>query len=112
VSSRLNGLNPDELEKNSEYKRIESEIPGEDSDRKLNFIGESFHSVKGWMGDFVSSNDLTPHKVSNRLQSFIEFSDDRLDYLAAFLDMSTDYYRHTGVQTLARRLIERSLAEI
>ncbi len=112
VSSRLNGLSPKELEDNSQYKSIESEIPGKNSDSKLSFIGESFDSVKGWMGDLVSSNDLTPQKVSHNLQGFIDFSEDRLDYLAAFLDMSTDYYRHTGVQTLARRLIERSLAEI
>ncbi|MCC5897614.1 MAG: hypothetical protein JJU32_06805 [Phormidium sp. BM_Day4_Bin.17] len=112
VSSRLNGLSPKELEDNSQYKSIKSEIPGKNSDSKLSFIGESFDSVKGWMGDLVSSNDLTPQKVSNGLQGFIDFSEDRLDYLAAFLDMSTDYYRHTGVQTLARRLIERSLAEI
>ncbi len=112
VSGRLNGLSPKELEDNSQYKSIESEIPGKSSDGKLSFIGESFDSVKGWMGDLVSSNDLTPKKVSKGLQGFIDFSEDRLDYLAAFLDMSTDYYRHTGVQTLAHRLIERSLAEI
>ncbi|KPQ38813.1 MAG: hypothetical protein ACLFM4_04105 [Phormidium sp.] len=112
VSSRLNHLSPKELEDNSQYKNIEEQIPGDSSDGKLSFIGESFESVKGWMGDFVSSNDLTPQKVSHGLQGFIDFSEDRLDYLAAFLDMSTDYYRHTGVQTLARRLVERSLAEI
>lgn len=112
VSGRLSDLSPKELEGNSQYKKIEGEIPGDSSDGKLSFIGESFDSVKGWMGDFVSSNDLTPKKVSHGLQGFIDFSEDRLDYLAAFLDMSTDYYRHTGVQTLARRLIERSLAEI
>jgi hypothetical protein len=112
VSGRLSDLSPKELENNSQYKNIEQEIPGDSSDGKLSFIGESFDSVKGWMGDFVSSNDLTPQKVSHGLQGFIDFSEDRLDYLAAFLDMSTDYYRHTGVQTLARRLIERSLAEI
>ncbi|OAB58920.1 hypothetical protein AY600_03700 [Phormidium willei BDU 130791] len=112
VSGRLSDLSPKELEDNSQYKNIEGQIPGDSSNGKLSFIGESFDSVKGWMGDFVSSNDLTPQKVSHGLQGFIDFSEDRLDYLAAFLDMSTDYYRHTGVQTLARRLIERSLAEI
>ncbi|MCP2730769.1 hypothetical protein [Limnofasciculus baicalensis] len=50
--------------------------------------------------------------VANSLQSFVEFSDDKLDYLGAFLDMSTNYYEHTGVQTLARRLVERAYAEI
>ncbi|MGC9502653.1 hypothetical protein [Baaleninema sp.] len=112
VGERLGMLSPSELEDNQEFKKIKDEIPGKNAEHKLGFMGESFESVRGWMSDFVTSHELTPQKVSNRLQSFIEFSDDRLDYLAAFLDMSTDYYRHTGVQTLARRLIERSLAEI
>jgi hypothetical protein len=46
------------------------------------------------------------------LSGFLEFADDKLDYVAAFLDVSTNYYEHTGTQTLARRLIERALAEI
>jgi len=32
--------------------------------------------------------------------------------LAAFLDMTTNYYEHTGTQTIARRLINRAYAEI
>ncbi len=88
VSGRLNGLSPKELEDNSQYKSIKSEIPGKNSDSKLSFIGESFDSVKGWMGDLVSSNDLTPQKVSHGLQGFIDFSEDRLDYLAAFKSQS------------------------
>ena len=62
------------------------------------------------MDDIVVSNDLTPQKVVGNLQSFIEFSDDKLDYLGAFLDVETNYYEHTGTQTLARRLIERAVA--
>jgi hypothetical protein len=39
-------------------------------------------------------------------------SKDKLDYLGAFLDIAVKYYSHTGTQTLARRLIERAVAEI
>jgi hypothetical protein len=42
----------------------------------------------------------------------VEISKDKLDYLGAFLDVTTNYYTHTGTQTLARRLIERAVAEI
>jgi hypothetical protein len=60
----------------------------------------------------VTSNNLTPQKVIGNLQSFTQIADDKLDYLAAFIDVSTNYYEHTGTQTLARRLIERAIAEI
>nr|WP_155707349.1 hypothetical protein [Gloeocapsopsis dulcis] len=112
AQSVLNDTNPKELEKNATFQRISDVIPGVTSLNKLLFIGESFDSVKGWMSGLVSSRNLTPQKVVNNLQQTIEVADDKLDYLAAFLDVATNYYEHTGTQTLARRLIERAVAEI
>ncbi|MEH1930080.1 hypothetical protein [Nostoc sp.] len=110
--SGLNQTNPQELEKNSTFQNIKDVIPGNNAGSKLAFIGESFDSVKGWMSGLVSANNLTPQKVVGNLQSFVDIADDKLDYLAAFLDVVTNYYEHTGTQTLARRLIERAVAEI
>lgn len=112
AQSTLSGTSPSDLEQNQTFSSIKDSIPGDSSAGKLNFIGESFDSVKGWMSNLVGSKDLTPHKVVNNLQSFVQIADDKLDYLASFLDMSTNYYEHTGTQTLARRLIERAVAEI
>lgn len=112
AQSILSNLSPKELEQNSTFSSIEKMIPGNNSRSKLDFIGNSFDSVTGWMGNFVAKHGLTPQKVSKNLTKFLEFSDDKLDYLAAFLDVSTNYFEHTGTQTLARRLIERANAEI
>jgi hypothetical protein len=38
--------------------------------------------------------------------------DGKLDYVAAFLDMTTNYYEHTGTQTVARSLVTRAMGEI
>lgn len=110
--STIENLTPKELEQNEGFKRINDVIPGNNSESKLNFVQESFGSVKGWMGDFVSQHDLTPEKVVKNLQGFVDITNDKLDYVGAFLDMTTNYYTHTGTQTLARRLIERASAEI
>lgn len=112
AQSTLNQTTPQELEQNTTFQNINYAIPGNSSVGKLNFIGESFDEVKSWMSDLVISRDLTQQKVVNNLQQFVQFADDKLDYLAAFLDVSTNYYEHTGTQTLARRLIERAVAEI
>ncbi|MBD2456672.1 hypothetical protein H6G80_21655 [Nostoc sp. FACHB-87] len=110
--SFISTLNPQELSQNTTFNTIQDAIPGNDTGGKLDFIGQSLDSVKGWIGGFVSQNNLTQQTVTSHLKSFVEFSDDKLDYLAAFLDVSTNYYEHTGTQTLARRLIERAVAEI
>lgn len=110
--SGLNQTNPNELDQNSTFQSIKDVIPGNNASSKLNFIGQSFESVKGWMNGIVTAHDLTPQTVVGNLQNFIQLTDDKLDYLAAFLDVATNYYEHTGTQTLARRLIERAVAEI
>jgi hypothetical protein len=108
----LGKMSPQDLEQNSTFKGVSSLIPGGNPAGQLGFINQSFDSVKGWMTDFVGSRGLTQDKVVSNLQNFVEISKDKLDYLGAFLDVSTNYYTHTGVQTLTRRLIERAVAEI
>lgn len=110
--STIDSTNPSELEQNGTYQRIKDSIPGDSPGGKLGFITQSFDSVKGWMSGFVRDRGLTPEKVVTNMRSFVDISNDKLDYLGAFLDMSTNYYEHTGTQTLARRLIERAVAEI
>ena len=112
VSSTIGGLSHSELEQNQTFNQINNEIPGGDTGGKLGFIGESFRSVSDWMGSFVSSRNLTQEGVASNLKRYIDITDNKLDYVSAFLDMTTNYYEHTGVQTLARRLTERAVAEI
>ncbi|HEY9878864.1 MAG TPA: hypothetical protein V6D29_10435 [Leptolyngbyaceae cyanobacterium] len=108
----IKGMGPGDLESNRTFKGVEKEIPGNDSRGKLAFITESFESTKGWMDSFVADHNITQSKLLNNVSGFVEGSQSKLDYLGAFLDMSVKYYEHTGVQTLARRLIERAVAEI
>jgi hypothetical protein len=110
--STLSTMSPNDLDHNTTFKGVKSLIPGGDSAGQLSFISSSMDSVKGWMTDFVSSRGLTPEQVVDNLTKFVEISKDKLDYLGAFLDMTSNYYTHTGTQTLARRLIERAVAEI
>ena len=112
VLSNFNTMSPQELQENQSFNSVKDLIPGGSMEGKKNFIAESFDSVSGWMSGFVSSHDLTPQNVAKNLSSFIDVADDKLDYLAAFLDVSTNYYEHTGIQTLARRLVERAAGEI
>lgn len=105
-------LSPSDVQENPAFKSIGSMIPGGSPAAQLGFIGESFDSVSGWMSSFVSDRGLTPQNVLGHLQNFVEISADKVDYVGAFLDMTTNYYEHTGIQTLARRLIERAVAEI
>ncbi|BAS58161.1 MULTISPECIES: hypothetical protein [Leptolyngbya] len=110
--STISNTTPQELEKNQSFSSVQSLIPGNDAAGKLGFIGQSFDSVKGWMGDFVSSRNLSQQTLLDRVRGVVDVSADKLDYVGAFLDVAVKYYTHTGTQTLARRLVERAVAEI
>ncbi|GAB4346531.1 MAG: hypothetical protein Fur0042_12050 [Cyanophyceae cyanobacterium] len=112
VGEILNNASPKALEENQAFGSLRKFIPGGDPASKLAFVGRSYGAVTGWMGDLVASRGLTPQNVVKHLQGAIDIADDKLDYVGAFLDMTTNYYYHTGVQTTAKRLIDRAFAEI
>ncbi|MDB9525781.1 hypothetical protein PN498_07270 [Oscillatoria sp. CS-180] len=110
--NKVKSMGPADLDSNQTFKGVKKEIPGDSSKSKLAFITESFESTQGWMDKFVSQNGITQSKLVDNMAGFVEGSKSKLDYLGAFLDVSVKYYEHTGVQTLARRLIERAVAEL
>ncbi|MGK7889874.1 MAG: hypothetical protein AB4042_11105 [Leptolyngbyaceae cyanobacterium] len=112
VLSSVQSMEPPDLEKNAIFKSVKELIPGGNVAGQLGFITESFEATKDWMDTFVVSKNLTPETVVDHLAKFVDISKDKFDYLGAFLDVFSEYYQHTGVQTLARRLIERAAAEI
>lgn len=108
----LEKLTPGELEQNETFRETRTLIPGGDAGGQLNFIQRSMDSVKDWMQGFVAERNLDPQRVIGSLKSYIDIADDKLDYLGAFLDMTTNYFQHTGTQTVARQLINRAVSEI
>lgn len=110
--SILQGLTPSELQNNKTFNSVSELIPGGNAAGQLGFINESFSSTRGWMENFVADHSLTPEKVVGNLERFVSGVSGKLDYIGAFVDMYVKYYEHTGIQTLARRLTERAVAEI
>lgn len=97
------------LEDNPAFSQVSELIPTSD---KKGFINESFQAVEDWMDNVINSVGLSRKSLSNRLGGFIEIADDKLDYLAAFLDSSVNYFEHTGIQTVARKLIKQAYQEV
>lgn len=112
VQANLGSVNPAILQQNSTYQNLSNMIPGGSVGDKISFMGQSFGAMQGWMGNFVNSHHITQQGLLSNLQKYMDIADSKLDYVAAFLDMTTNYYEHTGTQTVARRVIERAAREI
>lgn len=108
VQDTLEGEGSSAFENNAVFGAIANFIPGDD---KFGFIGDTFGAVQGWMDNLVSSVGLTPQGIFDSIGGFLKLSDDALDFVAAFLDQSTDYYQHTGIQTVAKKLILQAAEE-
>ncbi|MEL6495287.1 MAG: hypothetical protein AAFQ41_09210 [Cyanobacteria bacterium J06623_7] len=92
----------DDLTANPAYDAVGELIP---VDNKSEFIDQSFNAAGDWLDSFSQKLGITPETLATKLGGFIELADGKLDYLAAFLDGSTNFFEHTGIQTVARRLI-------
>lgn len=94
------------LSNNAIFGQISERIPGDGVDGKQRFILEALTGVSGWVGEFVAANGLTRERVVQELSKVVEVTEDKLDYVAAGLDASTNYFAHTGAQTVGRQVIK------
>lgn len=99
----------DDLTANPAYDAVGELIPVDD---KEGFIDQSFNAAGDWLDSFSHKLGVTPETLSQKLGGFIDLADSKLDYLAAFLDGATNFYEHTGIQTVARRLITEAAESV
>lgn len=107
----VGGLNEDTLGKSKIFQSVKPFMPGQGKE-SVDFIQRGFGATSGWIDGFVKGNQITQEGISGRLKGFIDFSDDKLDYLGALLDVGTNYFKHTGTQSLAISLIKRAASEV
>ncbi|MEC4803354.1 MAG: BON domain-containing protein [Jaaginema sp. PMC 1079.18] len=112
VHAVIDNADPAVLEQNPVFSAVSNYLPGESITGKLSFIQTSFNAAQGWMQGFVNRTGVTPSGIFDRLGSFIQIADDNLDFVAAFLDQTTNYYEHTGTQTVARSVIQKAYEEV
>ncbi|MDF1815162.1 MAG: hypothetical protein P1V20_23370 [Verrucomicrobiales bacterium] len=108
-ADQIGKLDDDGLESNKTFRRIKKFIPGGVGSSE--FVKKAFGAASGKLAEMASGSGMSREVVVGKLQQFIEVSDDKLDYLGAFLDMTTNYFEHTGLQTVATKVIERAANE-
>src|SRR4051794_31224332 len=102
VLGALGAGGPAALQQSETFQRVHSLIPGGGPEGQLTFIQKGMQSAQDWMAGFTAQHALSPAQVLGGLQGFIDAADTKLDVVAAFLDLTPDYYRHTGIQSVAR----------
>ena len=101
-----------ELRLSPAYAGMAAMIPGRGDDAHLSFLRRGVDQWLSWAGGYASSLGLSAQKAVQALETTLGPWQGGFEQLATFLDAFTDTYQHTGVQAVARRLVERAAAEI
>ena len=108
---QLAGSKVTAFRRNPVYRKIKDLLPGRTESARLDALRELYSSSTDWIANFATSRHLSREGVLGRVSRFVSLSDSKLDYVSAFIDASTNYFAHTGTQTVARQLIEEAIAE-
>lgn len=112
VEGILNGASTSEAANNQAFKAVSGFIPGGGDSDKLSFVKAGFGSITGWMQGLVERTNLNPSTILSRVGSFIDAADGKMDFVAAFLDQTTNYFEYTGIQTVAIRVIQDAYEDV
>jgi hypothetical protein len=94
------------------YGRMRRFLPGGDVTAHRTFLRRATEQWAGWAGGFAGQLGLSARAATQALEGAIGPWQGGFDQLALFLDSFTETYAHTGVQAVARRLVERAAAEV
>lgn len=102
----------DKLEESSLFQRVSPFLPGGMLEEKRDFLKTSVEQTSGFASSLVSNHGLTPDSILEKVQGYLEGAEGKMDYAASIIDLSTNYFEHTGIQTIARRVILRAYNEL
>jgi hypothetical protein len=100
------------LGENSRFARLAHLLPGSSVDEQRELVLTNLDASKSHVASFIADKGVDQNGLLQRIQSYIDLADNKLDYVAAALDLGTSYFEHTGIQTVARRVISRACGEI
>jgi hypothetical protein len=96
---------------NALFRKISEYLPGDVASQKT-LIEQNLDAGSGFLTNMVNEKGISQEGILDRAREYIDIADDKLDALAAAIDVSTNYFEHTGIQTVARRLVSRAYGEI
>lgn len=97
---------------NSRFAKLASYLPGSAiADKKALLVGTMQSSVP-MLNGVIQSQGITQDNILAKIREFTNAHEGKLDYLAAAVDLTTNVFEHTGIQTVARRVVTRAYGEI
>ena len=111
IISEVQELTESALENHPRFAKFAQYLPGGVAEKKQTVLN-NLEEQKGHLESFVNEKGITQDSLMDRVKGWIDASDAKLDFVSAVLDTMTNYFEHTGVQSVARRVVSRAYGEI
>lgn len=112
IGDQVKAASSGELQQSALFSKVRDLLPGGSDDAGRSLILGTLDEVGGWMGDFVRERGITQASVGSGLQAILDVGERGFDVMAAALDVGTNYFEHTGTQTVARQIVKRAYGEV
>jgi hypothetical protein len=101
----------EDIENSRVFKFVSEHLPGSVADQR-DTIKRNVEESRGHLESMVADHGITQEGVLEKVKEYVAIADDKLDLVAAALDLGTNTFEHTGIQTVARRVVQRAYSEI
>ena len=99
------------IQENRVFRFVSGHLPGGLAEQR-DTIKRNIEESRGHLESMVASQGITQEGVLEKVKEYVAIADDKLDVVAAALDLGTNTFEHTGIQTVARRVVSRAYGEI
>jgi hypothetical protein len=111
IFDALKNVEADALANHRVFRFVAEHLPG-DLARKKQLVEENVADAGERLSAFATDRGMTREGLLAKVREYVDVADDKLDVIAAALDLTTNTFEHTGIQTVARRIVSRAYGEI
>jgi hypothetical protein len=111
ILGAINDFTEEQLANHPRFAKIAGYLPGGIAEQKATVL-KNLEEQQGHLEGFVAEKGITQESLLERVKGWVDSSDATLDTIASLIDVGTNYFEHTGVQSVARRVVSRAYGEI
>lgn len=108
IVDRVGSASSSDLQHSRLFSQVSALLPGD----AQGLVVKTMESIGGWVSDLVATRGLTQEGVATSLRSILDVGEGGFDVIGAALDVGTNYFEHTGTQSVARQIVKRAYGEI
>ncbi|MFO0678141.1 MAG: hypothetical protein U0169_16520 [Polyangiaceae bacterium] len=112
VLDKLRSVTTDMIGENSRFARIAALLPGNGLEEQRDLVVRNVEGASSALETFVANRGVSRESAIDAVRRGIDVADDRLDFVASAIDLTTNYFEHTGIQSVCRRVVSRATGEI